>query len=524
MPNYQLATAYYDSSVIYLDAAFSDYEIIFSKNKSLTKLVSYLNIVELEDSLQIVAKMSEEDILALIDEIIKNVRQKEIEDQALENQRRQDQAYMSSLVNQSKQRYSQNPTSGGKWYFYNITAKNFGQIEFQTIWGKIKLEDDWRRRNKKIVSVEPEVENEITENESEEKQYKALSDKSRDFYFQNVPVTDSFLKISHQNIKDAFFNIGMIYKYELFDYKQSMIAFEELNKRYSANEYLLSSYYNLYELNNSMNNEARANYYKNLIVSEFPESKFAGILTNPDYFKELEKTKNEDNNFYIETYNKYLNNQFSDVIRNCDYAISNFENNELISKFMYLKALSIGETQNITAFKEALAEVKSTYPESEITESVENILAYLYEAYPEIKEEEEEIYAEEIYNLNEKAIHYFVIVADKNKVDINQLIFNLINFNIDNFDIDNLEANSESFAIGTSSGEFENLQIISIKDFNNKDKGLKYYKLVLQDEDVFKDFDQADYQYFIISSDNYNTLIKDTSINRYLKYFKKHYL
>ena len=40
-------------------------------------------------------------------------------------------------------------TSGGKWYFYNPATLSFGLSEFRKKWGSRKLEDDWRRKDKK---------------------------------------------------------------------------------------------------------------------------------------------------------------------------------------------------------------------------------------------------------------------------------------------------------------------------------------------------------------------------------------
>ena len=42
-----------------------------------------------------------------------------------------------------------NQTQGGKWYFYNPATLSYGLSEFRKKWGKRKLEDDWRRINKK---------------------------------------------------------------------------------------------------------------------------------------------------------------------------------------------------------------------------------------------------------------------------------------------------------------------------------------------------------------------------------------
>ena len=50
-----------------------------------------------------------------------------------------------------KNNFGQN-VSGGQWYFYNPATLSFGLSEFRKTWGKRKLEDDWRRSNKKSLS------------------------------------------------------------------------------------------------------------------------------------------------------------------------------------------------------------------------------------------------------------------------------------------------------------------------------------------------------------------------------------
>jgi len=514
-PDYINAAAYYDSAVINLDSEYPGYQDLSNKNSSLTKLATNLNVITLEDSVQRIAQMNEGDRLKLIDDIIFRVRQEEIEKLNQESLRR-DQINRSGLLNRSTRRFSENVGSEGSWYFYNTTAKNFGQAEFQARWGTRKLEDNWRRSNKSIVSLDDMNEDESEGILDEENSDLVTDNKSRDYYLQNVPLNDSMLIASHQKIKDALFITGEVYKNELFDFGQSINMFEDLNTRYPDNEYLLSCYYYLYELYREINNEARSEYYKNLIISKFPDSNYTGILTNPNYFKELEEQQNKSTNFYEETYNKYLNDQYYDVLENCDYAISNYKDVELLLKFKYLKVLSIGKTQDVKTFREALNELKNENPGDEITESIDNIFAQLNVMYPEIKEEEEAIIAEEIYTFNQNDAHLFVLILYRENIDVNQLVFNIVNFNLDNFSLLDLQISNESFD--------ENNQILLIKDLENKEIGMEYYDLLMQNNEVLLDFDQNDYQGFIISSENYLTFIQDKSVSKYLKYFNNHYL
>ena len=58
-PDYRLAQAYYDSTVTLIDKSYPNYDIIVNTKKSLSALVACLNTISLEDSLQRVARMTE---------------------------------------------------------------------------------------------------------------------------------------------------------------------------------------------------------------------------------------------------------------------------------------------------------------------------------------------------------------------------------------------------------------------------------------------------------------------------------
>jgi len=159
---------------------------------------------------------------------------------------------------------------GAGWYFYSPTTVAYGKVEFERLWGKRKLEDSWRRADKRnsIEDLSAENEDSIVGNEPQVK--KVTDIKSREFYTQNLPVNDSLMNLSHGRIRDGLFNTGRIFKTEFSDFPRSSEAFEDLNNRYPDNSFSLASYFELYDLYSKMNNQEKSNYYKNLIISNYP--------------------------------------------------------------------------------------------------------------------------------------------------------------------------------------------------------------------------------------------------------------
>lgn len=510
---YPLAQAYYDSTVSMLTNDYPDYGIIEAKSENLNDLVKHLNTVELEDSLQRLSKMENGELLALVDGIIKKIN----EEERLEREKQLDQQYNTMQYYQNERGFRDNIQTGGGWYFYNTSTLGFGRNEFKRKWGNRKLEDNWRRKNKEMASLLQIPDEEILEEQDTGNgQGKEINKKSRGYYLKNIPRNDSMIQVSHQRIAFSLYNMGRMYQNQLKDYERAIKAFEELNERYPENDYLLSSYYHLYELNQARSDEQMAIRYKNLILSEFPESEFARRLSDPDYYSKIKEQEDKIKSFYENTYTKYKNGLYAEVIDNYDYATANFKEHELLPKFMLLKALSVGRTSDIRTFKNALNEIIVTYPGSEVINMAKEIIAYLNQSHPVLIEEEEEIQAREIYSFEDSTSHYFALVVEKDKVDMNQLLFFIISFNIDFY-------TSEDFI---TEGEMldDDHQIITVKQFVDEKAAMEYYSKIKSDPEILAGLSNTVYDFFVISDKNLKTLHEDKSVSKYLKFFKKQYL
>ena len=77
IPDYPNAQAYYDSAVSHIDPDYPGYNALFTKSKSLTRLVDEINTVQLADSVLKLAKLPQEELYERIDAIIEQERKKE---------------------------------------------------------------------------------------------------------------------------------------------------------------------------------------------------------------------------------------------------------------------------------------------------------------------------------------------------------------------------------------------------------------------------------------------------------------
>ncbi|OFY58983.1 MAG: hypothetical protein A2Y87_09930, partial [Bacteroidetes bacterium RBG_13_46_8] len=376
MPDYVNAQVYYDSAVAMLDPSYKNYDLISAKSANLNRLVTEWKTFVLEDSVQRLAALSEPELLGFIDKIIENVRKEEELKRQQEQDRILNEQYGRESVDQSSIAQS-DQTTGTKWYFYNDATKNMGYKEFKLKWGNRKLEDHWQRQNKSMAVFSTAVENGEEEAEGEAAPEKGLSNKSREYYLRNVPRNDSMMQASHDRTENALYNMGLIYKNELKDNAKAKESFNELLKRYPRSDFRLPVYYNLYALARDESDQSSINLNKNRIVSEFPESVYAKILTNPDYLKEIEAEEKKIVRQYEECYDLFTLGNYPEVITRSSRVLADNPGNPLVPQFDYLRALSVGKTSDTKTFRDTLNRIVSSYPGTEVYDAAMNIIAYM---------------------------------------------------------------------------------------------------------------------------------------------------
>jgi len=514
-PVYTLSAAYYDTAVNLLSADYPGYANLSIRSRSLNNLVRNINTFELQDSVQKLAAMSEVERFQVIDGIIEDLRKKEEEDRLRQMEAMQDLQFSRSGMMDNSGGYGGNTQSTGKWYFYNLSAKSFGQPEFRMKWGERKLEDNWRRSNKQSVSELIEEEGEEGVN-GENGGGTLLDNKSREFYLKNIPLTDSSMEVSHLKLEDALYNMGMIYRDDLLDYMKAIEALEELVQRYPDGKLAMPAYYYLHDLYNTIQQPARAEQYKNLLSRKYPDSHMAKLLTNPDYIKELDAENRKIENFYENVYDQYKQSRYSQVIRLAEQGMRDYPKEEALqARLAYLRALSLGGTQGKEVMKTELDSIMARYPETEVAAEAKEIIDYMYVAFPVIKEAEQAREAVEIYTFNPVSKHKFILALAKGQ-NLNLVRFNLLNYNLDNFNKYDLKIEMKNLEV--------DYNLLVVGEFNNFEGAKRYGDKVNADiTEVIGEMDPSLYKTALISEENYNKLLEIKEVKPYLLFFLQNY-
>jgi len=520
---YTMSKAYFDSSLTTIESNYPNYEQLFEQTSNLNKLVTELQLVEREDSLQKMAALPEAERNVIIDNIIQKIKDEEERLRQLEEERRMD----MMTYNQNRSNPTLNPQDAGKWYFYNQATVSYGQNEFKMKWGNRKLEDNWRRRNKRVMTMDLSEFAEEADSAAVDPK-KGMDNKSRDFYLADLPLADSSLRNSKLKVENALFRVGEIYKNDFKNFNAAAESFKVFVERFPYSEFVIMAYYYLYDMGMKEDDFRTADIYKNLIINKYPNTKYAEYLKNPEYFNSLLDEKRKVDNFYEQTYNQYITGNYSQVVSFCDYATTNYKDNHLRSKFSYLKALASGELYGGEVFKDGLTSVIAQYSGTDEAEAAKELLNRVKEKETKLamgeglevqdnEEEETMVESEMKFEYNEKDEHYFALIYDKKDVKSSQLKFVFVSLNVDHYLDDNLEVDDKPL-----NGVYNILTVKSLKDAAAA--GEYFLKARERADQLEQQIVSGDFKLITISAKNHELLIQEKSLAAYLKFYQKNYL
>jgi hypothetical protein len=341
---------------------------------------------------------------------------------------------------------------------------------------------------------------------------------AREKYLKNVPINDKLIEASNAKIAEAYYSIGLIYKEQFNDYLEAIKAFETLNTRFPDNKFLLPAYYNLYRTNLTIKNQERANYYKNLILSKYPNSEFANLINNPDYVKDRETTEAQLNKYYEETYTAYLGKQY-EVVKSRKFAADSlFPGNQYKPKFDYLRTLSIGKTSNVDDFAESLKNIVRDYPKDSVSIQAQDILNLITKMKSNKGSWIDSIkgVAIDTFNFRPDTSQFYVIVFPNKSLDANQLKSKFSDYLKKYYSTSGLTVMSLFLDA--------NNQMIVVKKFSNKWKGMDFFYGIKLDEDPLKGFADVQFTSFMIDEHNYTLLYKEKNLSKYFDFFNANYL
>ena len=500
--SYKLASANYDSTIFYMDNDFRLYEEASARHLILTDLVSNINIVEMQDSLQMLAKLPKSEQSAVIGTIIQAEFEKER--RAAEDQSLKQQMMYESRRNGGREEQFGSNTSGGQWYFYNPATLSFGMSEFRKKWGTRKLEDDWRRKDKKI-STNFEIDSTATDSISVE----AQNTKDPNYYLNQLPKTKEDFENSDSQIKEALYQLGVIYKEALNKIDLSTDNFGAIFTRFPTDEqYAALALYNVY-INYLETNNPKATNSKETLLSKYPNSIYAKMIVDPNYTSEILSKKDLAELNYQEIFLLYKENVFDQVLVKTE----NISDEKYKNKLLLLRALSFIQKEEMDKATTILKNI------SEEDEKVSQEAKYILDAINDpakMKKANELALAGSPYLYRSNNQHMIILVLPKEGVDVTYLKTLISDFHTNSLGNEVFEISALLLGLDQ--------HLLMIKSFENIKKSMGYYELFIQEGSVMEVLNKSEYMIMSISFENFQEFYKNKDTQGYHNFFTKNYL
>ena len=517
--NYRVAQAYYDSTMTVLPENFERYDEVKQLADNLDELVGYIITIEENDSLLKLGRMKPGDREAAIDKYINKLRE---EDRKREEQARS--GFNAQMrMQQDQYQRSEGGTTKGNWYFYNPSTVSLGRTEFDRIWGRRKLEDNWRRTNKRSFSQD-EFEEEygdtitVTIGDSTFRAYKY----DRSIYIAQLPTTEEAQDSLERINIDSYFGLALLYKEKLYDDPKAAETFERLLDRYPDNKYRIQEYFYLYRLYTDLEMPQKAEEYKQKLIDLDPDSDFAKILQDPSYADKREEEHNQSRAAYASCYSEFENGRYSACAKKCEANLKKFEGDPLEAKFAFLMAMAKGKPSEARLVEE-MRKVSEKYPFTEEGQEARRIVAFYTGETEEVVAQKEESDSVALYlaaeakkfNSSKKDAHFYILLFPAESTKANDLSTFISDFNKQYFSLENLNVR----------GLFldQEYQMISVRTLGNGEKAMTYFNALSTEPDLESMLQGRNWMHFAISQPNFAILFQNKVPEAYQLFFEQEY-
>ncbi|MEO1030073.1 MAG: hypothetical protein AAFX55_01650 [Bacteroidota bacterium] len=384
--SYKTAGAYYDSTMTAMVPNSKPFRVIKRKRENLNDVIYYEGIAQVNDSILYMVSLPKEEQLAIYTEYAEELKAKAIEEEKrkeeqLERQEaRSNNAQLSNNVQTSRANpgalpgefasKSRSATPGtsvsSNFYFYNPTTVAYGKNEFLKIWGDRKLQDNWRLSNQRAGIKNRDEKESVSKITGEEERY------NPETYLATLPSDQVAIDSIAKERNFAYYQLGIIYKEKFRELELSKSRFENLLKNSPEERLILPSKYNLYKIYTELGLLKKAEIVKEQIIADYPDSRYAEILLNPQ--SELSKDANSPEVIYKNLYKKFDNQDYAAVIAEAEVQIKRLEGDDFVPKFEILKASAKGRLYGFEAYKEGINYIALTYANTEEGKKAEELL------------------------------------------------------------------------------------------------------------------------------------------------------
>ena len=556
--NYDLAQRYYDTAVSVINADYPHYREIKNRYDILTSLVRYTRTIARNDSLLAVAALPQAERDTLIAQKIAKLKA----DEEAERQR--------ELIRQATaESAAARNTLQGDWYFYNTNTVQQGSQTFRQRWGSRTLEDYWFMSKKGMlgagIMIAGMEDLASSDEENDEEADSTMADSTKTvlpqdnpddphypaYYLKDLPKTEQQRDSMHYETAISLLNAGYIFYDGLNNTQQAVEHYLRMTTDYPDRDEAVQAFYMLYRIYASMGNTPQSDYYRNMVLMGFPDSDFANLIRDENYYKQLLQRDQIFTDRYDEIYDTYRRGRFRSVLAISREMSDTYPNHAALGRFQFFEALALARMDSTAQAISLLEGVVASHAATDsIVPYAQSLLDYLRDggsvagggqgeslnspteldrmadqarqsgtvaaAGQEGAAEEEQLSTEaQLFRYRENMQHYVVVLLKDRNVRSMDVRYQMANFNTNYYSNKGYKVNLLLFS--------DSVQMLTVHRFVDAAEAMDYYTHLFRPESPLSQLNAADYRVFPISTQNYATFYNRKDVEAYNEFFEKYY-
>ena len=536
----------YNKALSMLNEENKHFEEIKFRSKALSGLVQHTDIVEKNSELLYWATLTPEELNPILDELIAEAKRlEELKKEEEKKQQRENEG--GNALDQAGQNASMTIDNQGDkqlWYFYNPQMVSQGVRTFKQKWGDRELKDYWRFSNTisslmdNSLAMDSTVTDSlamdgsfeqadstfVTDSTSTETVADSLSTDptTREYYLQQIPKSDEEKAEIHKALRNALYEAGVCFKDQVSDKRLTLSYLGRVVDEYPEYERMADTYYQLFLACSRWDEPEKAEYYRNLLIADYPDSTVTRQIQNPDFFENAETRKHKEDSVYVKAYTHYTKEEYDSVICENIYSADRYPQGNHRARFMFIDAMAKLYSDRQEDALKALEELTSKYSADSISRMAANISTGIKEGrllHSGISTSIWDRKADGTIRLGEDSIpqftagrnepYYFVLAFPNGSLDEKRLLFEMARYNFSRYMVRNFEMTFEVLT---------NITLLEVKEFLNFDEAFVYRKRLFGNAATAKLLEGINT--FVISKSNLDLLLKYYTFDDYTEFYE----
>lgn len=551
--SYSNAKIAYDSSAKYAGSASKDKTILaaIQKSSGLGEIAGPSNTIRELDSMLRLAAMSKKDQQSVVRKQIRALEKK-----------RDDSIF--NAENPTASALKEVPTdgstpSGPAWYFANPALMAQGSADFKRKWGNRPLSDNWRRASAAPLAggtkTEPGAASSDDKDESDVKVGKVvLKDgiPTEESLLATIPNTTAQKEQAIKTQQKAYVLLAKAYIKQLSDYKQASNTLDTLCRRYPNHSQKEEELFLRYQIAVKQNRLDEAQGYANELVTKFPKSQYASMLSNINSESKLsDEATAEVAAYFDKTYDLLMKHQYTEAGMRAELAKTKYKHPVYKKRFEVTEAMALAGAGDYDKADSLISKFIKANPSDSLTTWAKSVKQYIgdvrtnngkpswYKEGPSVaskpkedkkspdgkplgamptepstpaKPAEPEI--PKMYAYHSDSSHYCLIVLQGLDARTGKLKKAITSFDSAKYAASNLQTLIDLYKMDQG--------IVVVKNFTNAADATKYLS-ELKSSSVLSAYKPEEISTCVISGFNYKKMFADKQVTDYLAFYNKYY-